>query len=68
MEEAVIVSCLRTPISRTRPAEPERDLFNWIRSDELIATVARELVKKVDIKLEDVDECILGCSNQTAEQ
>ncbi|MGP3667819.1 MAG: acetyl-CoA C-acetyltransferase [Candidatus Bathyarchaeota archaeon] len=68
MKEAVIVSYLRTPISRARPTEPERDLFNWIRSDELIVTVIKELVKKVDIKLEDVDECILGCSNQTAEQ
>lgn len=68
MEEAVIVSYLRTPISRARPTEPERDLFNWVRSDELIVTVIKELVKKVDIKLEDVDECILGCSNQTAEQ
>jgi len=68
LREVVIVAYLRTPISRARPREPERDVFNWIRSDELMVTVIKELIKKTKIKLEDVDECIVGCSNQTAEQ
>jgi len=42
IREAVIVDYLRSPFSRSRPREPERDVFNSIRMD----TVAGMLVEK----------------------
>ena len=42
MEEAVIVSYLRTPFSRSRPREPERDAFNGLRMDDLAARLILE--------------------------
>ncbi|MHA1594606.1 MAG: acetyl-CoA C-acetyltransferase [Candidatus Baldrarchaeia archaeon] len=66
--DAVIVGYLRSPISRSRPKQPERDVFNWIRADELMAIVVKELIKRTGIDPKDVDDCIFGCSNQTGEQ
>ena len=45
MNEPVIVGYLRTPVSRSRPRQPERDVFNSIRADDLAAMVIREVVK-----------------------
>ncbi|MEM3588030.1 MAG: acetyl-CoA C-acetyltransferase [Candidatus Jordarchaeaceae archaeon] len=68
MKEVVIVSYVRTPISRSRPREPERDVFNSVRADELASMVIREVVKRSGIDPKLIDECIFGCANQTAEQ
>lgn len=68
MREVVITGYLRTPISRSRPKQPEKDVFNGIRADELAIIVVRKLVEKTGIDPKEIDECIMGCTNQTAEQ
>nr|MDO8090023.1 beta-ketoacyl synthase N-terminal-like domain-containing protein [Candidatus Sigynarchaeota archaeon] len=68
MNEPVIVGYLRTPVSRSRPRQPERDVFNSIRADDLAAMVIREVVKRTGIDPNDIDDCIFGCANQTGEQ
>ncbi|MHA1603322.1 MAG: acetyl-CoA C-acetyltransferase [Candidatus Freyarchaeota archaeon] len=68
MNEPVIVGYLRTPVSRSRPRQPERDVFNSIRADDMAALVIREVVKRTGIDPNDVDDCIFGCANQTGEQ
>ncbi|MEM2136139.1 MAG: acetyl-CoA C-acetyltransferase [Candidatus Freyarchaeota archaeon] len=68
MKEPVIVGYVRTPISRSRPREPEKDVFNSIRADDMAAMVIREVVKRSGIDPKNIDECIFGCANQTAEQ
>lgn len=68
MNEPVIVGYVRTPISRSRPRQPERDVFNSIRADDLAAMVIREVVKRTGIDPNDIDDCIFGCANQTGEQ
>nr|MDO8081353.1 acetyl-CoA C-acetyltransferase [Candidatus Freyarchaeota archaeon] len=68
MKEPVIVSYVRTPISRSRPKEPERDVFNSVRSDDLAAMVIKEVVKRSGIDAKNIDECVFGCANQTGEQ
>jgi acetyl-CoA C-acetyltransferase len=68
MKEAVIVGYVRTPISRSRPREPERDVYNSVRSDELAAMVIKEVVKKSGIDPKIIDECVFGCANQSGEQ
>ncbi len=68
MKEPVIVGYVRTPISRSRPREPEKDVFNSIRADDMAAMVIREVVKRSGIDPKNIDDCIFGCANQTAEQ
>lgn len=65
LREAVIVDYLRTPISR---AHPQRDFFKNMRADELCAMVIRKLVEKTGIDAGEIEECIVGCSNQGGEQ
>ena len=49
-KEVWLVDYARTPFSRSRPRQPERDVFGEIRGDELLATL---LMKFFDGKLAD---------------
>jgi len=64
LKEVWLIDYARTAFSRSRPKQPERDVFGEIRSDELLATL---LMKFFDEKLadkgvekKDVDEFTLG--------
>ena len=64
LKEVWLIDYARTAFSRSRPKQPERDVFGQIRSDELLATL---LVKFFDQKLadkgiekKDVDEFTVG--------
>jgi len=65
MREAVIVGYVRSPVAR---AHSEKGFFKNIRSDDLAGMIIRELVKRTGVKPVDVEDCIIGCSNQTEEQ
>ncbi len=67
LKEVVIVDYLRTPISRSRPNLPERDVFHKIPADGLLALVLKEIVSRVKFDPSDIDEVITGCANQVAE-
>jgi acetyl-CoA C-acetyltransferase len=68
MEEAVIVSYLRTPFSRARPREPERDVFNGLRMDDLAATLIQEMIKQTKINPEEIGDVITGTAMPMLEQ
>jgi len=68
LTDAVIVGYVRSAFSRSRPREPERDVFNNIRVDELSATLVKELIKRAGIKGDDVDELIVGAARAVDEQ
>jgi acetyl-CoA C-acetyltransferase len=68
LRDAVIVAYLRTAFSRSRPREPERDVFNNWRAEELGATLAKEIVKRSGIKPEDISEVITGSARAAGEQ
>ena len=64
LKEVWMIDYARTGFSRSRPSQPERDVFGEIRGDELLATL---LMKFFDEKLadkgitkEDVDEITVG--------
>ncbi|NVM18740.1 MAG: acetyl-CoA C-acyltransferase [Candidatus Lokiarchaeota archaeon] len=64
MKNVVLVDYARTPFSRSRPQQPERDVFGEIRGDELLAQL---LVKMFDTKLadkgiekKDIEEVAIG--------
>lgn len=61
MQEAVIVGAVRTPVGRYNGALKD------IRADDLAALVIREVIDRVGIDPETIDEVIFGCTNQAGE-
>ncbi|MBX5456210.1 MAG: 3-oxoadipyl-CoA thiolase [Thermogemmatispora sp.] len=61
MEEAVIVSAVRTPIGRYAGALKD------VRPDDLAALVIAEAVRRAGIEPGSVEDVILGCANQAGE-
>ncbi|GER82569.1 acetyl-CoA acetyltransferase [Thermogemmatispora aurantia] len=61
MEEAVIVSAVRTPIGRYAGALKD------VRPDDLAALVITEAVRRAGIEPGSVEDVILGCANQAGE-
>jgi acetyl-CoA acyltransferase len=68
MEEAVIVGYLRTPFSRARPREPERDVFNGLRMDDLAGRLIQELVKQTKVNPEEIGDVLTGTAMPVLEQ
>lgn len=68
IREAVIVDYLRTPFSRSRPREPERDVFNSLRMDDAAAMLVKELVKRTKIKPEEINDVLTGTAMPLREQ
>ena len=68
MEEAVIVSYLRTPFSRARPREPERDAFNSLRMDDLAGRLIQEMIKQTKINPAEIGDVLTGTAMPVLEQ
>jgi len=65
VKEPVIVGYVRSPVAR---AHAEKGFFKNIRSDDLAGIVIKELVKRTGVKPSEVEDCVVGCANQTGEQ
>src|SRR5437867_9292107 len=61
MQEAFIVSPLRTPIGKYGGA------LSAVRADDLAAHILRSLVERIRIPADRIDDVILGCANQAGE-
>src|SRR5437660_5489045 len=61
MEEAVILSAVRTPVGRYG------GILKDVRSDDLAALVIAEAVQRANIDAGSVEDVILGCANQAGE-
>ncbi len=61
MEEAVILSAVRTPIGRYG------GILKDVRPDDLAALVIAEAVQRAGIDADSVEDVILGCANQAGE-
>ncbi len=62
LREAVIVDAIRTPIGKRGKA------FAKVRPDELASHVLREIVKRNEVDPKQVDDVMMGCNTQTAQQ
>ncbi|WML57100.1 thiolase family protein [Neobacillus sp. PS2-9] len=62
MREAVVVEAVRTPIGK------RKGIFKNIRSDDLVAQVLQELVRRTQISAESIEDVIMGCVSQVSEQ
>ncbi len=65
MNSAVIVDCCRTPIGRSHP---EKGAFREVRSDDLAVAVVRALIDRTGIDPAEVEDLILGNTQQQQEQ
>ena len=67
MEEVYIVDYLRSAFSRSRPSQPEKDVFNSLRMDEVLAMLIRKMVERTGIRAADIGDVITGCALQVDE-
>lgn len=65
--DAYLVYFKRTAFSRSRPKDPERDLFNGIRMDEALGRLIKKSVEDTGIKAEEINDVITGCAIQADE-
>src|SRR5687768_1851921 len=65
MKSAVVVDCARTPVGR---AHKDRGYFRDVRSDDLAVACVRRLIEHTSISPDQVDDLVLGCTQQTLEQ
>ncbi|MFQ5930903.1 MAG: thiolase family protein [Nitrospiraceae bacterium] len=63
MKSVVIAGYVRSPFTPARRGKLAR-----VRADELAAQVIKGLVKKTGVKVEDIEDVILGCAFPEAEQ
>jgi 3-oxoadipyl-CoA thiolase len=61
MNQAVIVSAVRTPIGRYGGA------LKTVRPDDLAALVVGEAIKRAGVGVEEIEDVILGAANQAGE-
>ncbi len=61
MEDAVILSAVRTPIGRYGGSLKD------VRPDDLAALTIAEAVRRAGIEAESIEDVILGCANQAGE-
>ncbi|HLX56628.1 MAG TPA: acetyl-CoA C-acyltransferase [Ktedonobacteraceae bacterium] len=61
MQEAVILSAVRTPIGRYAGSLKD------VRPDDLAALIIAEAVKRANIDTASVEDVLLGCANQAGE-
>ena len=64
-QTAVVVDCVRTPIGR---AHKDRGWFRDVRSDDMAVTCVRALVERTGIAPAEIEDVILGNTQQTGEQ
>ncbi|MEX2681858.1 MAG: acetyl-CoA C-acetyltransferase [Candidatus Sigynarchaeota archaeon] len=62
MDNAVIAGYVRTPISRSRPDQPDKDVFNGLRADDLAIACINELLARTRVPAMHVDDCLIGCA------
>ncbi|MFP4315894.1 MAG: acetyl-CoA C-acetyltransferase [Desulfovibrionales bacterium] len=62
MRNVVIAGYVRTPQSRARPKEPERDWLHGLRADELLAAIIPELLRRTTLDSSELDDFLVGCA------
>ncbi len=64
---AYLVHYKRTPFSRSRPNDPDRDVFNSIRMDDALSRLINDSIDVTGVKPEEVSDVITGCALQADE-
>ncbi len=67
MEEVYIVDYMRSAFSRSRPKQPERDVFNKIDMPAVAAMLVKEILNRTGVDPRDIGDIITGCTMQMKE-
>jgi acetyl-CoA C-acetyltransferase len=67
LREVFVADYLRIPFSRSRPTQPERDVYNSVRMDHALGLIIRKLLEKTAIAPEELGDVITGCALQLGE-
>ncbi|MEM0202776.1 MAG: acetyl-CoA C-acetyltransferase [Archaeoglobaceae archaeon] len=67
MEEVYIVDFLRSAFSRSRPREPEKDVYNKIDMPAVAAMLVKEMINRTGIDAREIGDVITGCTMQMGE-
>lgn len=67
LKEAYVVDYLRVPFSRSRPSQPEKDVYNSVRMDQALGLLIRKLLERTSFKPEEIGDVVTGCAFQTGE-
>jgi acetyl-CoA C-acetyltransferase len=67
LREAFVADYMRVPFSRSRPTQPEKDVYNSIRMDQALSLLIKKLLARTTFKPEEVGDVITGCAFQTGE-
>jgi acetyl-CoA acetyltransferase family protein len=67
MEDVYVVDYLRTPFSKSKPTEPEKDVYNSLRMDQALAQLINAVITRTRIDPADIGDVITGCSLQVDE-
>ncbi|MGC8609690.1 MAG: acetyl-CoA C-acetyltransferase, partial [Thermoplasmata archaeon] len=65
--DVYLVDYKRTAFSRSRPNDPERDVFNSVRMDEALAKLINVEIGETGLKPEEISDVITGCALQQDE-
>jgi acetyl-CoA C-acetyltransferase len=67
LRDAFVADFLRVPFSRSRPSQPERDVYNSVRMDQALSLLIRKTLERTSFKPEEIGDVITGCAFQTGE-
>jgi acetyl-CoA C-acetyltransferase len=67
LREVYVADYLRIPFSRSRPSQPERDVYNSVRMDQALSLIIRKLLEKTAVSPEELGDVITGCALQLGE-
>jgi len=67
LRDAYIADYLRVPFSRSRPTQPDRDVYNSIRMDQALSLLILSLLERTTIKPDEIGDIVTGCAFQTGE-
>jgi acetyl-CoA C-acetyltransferase len=67
LKDVYVADYLRVPFSRSRPDQPERDVYNSIRMDQALGLLINKLLERTKFRPEEIGDVITGCAFQTGE-
>lgn len=67
VEEVYIVDYLRSPFSRSRPQEPDKDVFNKVYMADVAAMLINKIIERTNINPEEIGDVVTGCTMQMKE-
>jgi acetyl-CoA C-acetyltransferase len=67
LKDAYVADYLRIPFSRSRPSQPEKDVYNSVRMDQALSLLIRKVLDRTGFKPDEVGDVVTGCAFQTGE-